>query len=416
MPVPVRYHVRSLFVRRFATGLTVGSIALSVGVFVVVLALARGFELSLVDSGRTDNVIFLRKGATSEGDGAVSRDAAKAILGLPEIRRDESGQTMAQPEVYAAIALTKAGGGSTNVPIRGGGPMTFRIRDQARVPETWQGRPSRPYRPGTYELVVGRALLERIEGCRLGGEIEFNGRKWPVVGVIDSGGAAFDSEIWGDVEIMLQIFERPGFSIVCARLADPSVLGDPEVLAEGADITAEAPRLEREATGLRRSVSEDPRIATQVLTEREYFTKQAGPLGMTLKVVAGLLATIMAVGAAFGATNTILASLASRKHEVGALLAIGYLPRHVCLGILLEGLLLGILGGVAGVLLSIPFNGYATGTTNWTTFTEQTFAFAVTPGVMLTGILFSAAVGIFGSVLPSLRAAKIRPVSALRDL
>lgn len=385
MPVPARYHLRSLLVRRTATGLTVLSVGFSVATLVLVLALARGFEISLADTGRTDNVIFLRKGATSEGESGLGRDAARTLMARPEIAPGPDGRPLATGEMYAGISLDRSGGGMTNVSIRGTVPWILEARDGVRISE------GRMFRSGSEEVVVGRSLTERVKGCRVGGAIEFAGRTMSVVGILDGSGSAPDSEIWGDVEVLLQVFKRGGFSTVFARLRD------------GGGLAA----LVRELEG-------DPRLQAKAVAERDYFRQQAGPQSRFFRIMAYFLASVMAVGAIFGSTNTLLASIAGRTREIGTLLAIGYLPRHIMLGFLLEALAIGVLGGFVGVALAWPVNGVATGTTNWITFTEQAFAFAITWDVVRDAVFFAGFVGVIGGVVPAIRAAGLPPTEALR--
>ena len=386
MPVPVRYHVRSLFVRRSATGLTVVAIGFTVFILVLVLSLARGFEVSLAESGRSDNAIFLRDAATSEGESIVDREQARLLMARPEILRNPAdGTPLACPELYSGINLEKNVGGGTNISIRGTGATGLAIRDGVRMAE------GRMFRPGTEEVVVGRGLVDRVQGCRMGSVIDLQGRQMAVVGIIDSDGGVFNSEIWGDVEIMCNVFSRESYGSVLARV-----------------------RSEQDIPALRAAVKADPRLPMKVDSERDYFRKQSGFLGGFLKATAYFLASIMAVGAVFGSTNTLLASLAGRSREIGTLLAMGYRPMHIRLGFLLEALLLGLLGGIFGVLLALPVNGIATGTTNWNTFTEQNFAFAVTPDVVVQAVVFSCIIGVFGGLLPAFRAAGLAPTEALR--
>ena len=247
------------------------------------------------------------------------------------------------------------------------------------------------FRPGTQEVVVGRGLVGRVRGCRLGGSVDLQVGEFTIVGVIDSDGGTFDSEIWGDVEVILQVFRRESYSSVLARIRDP---GDLETL--------------------KTALENDPRLPLKVVTERTYFRQQSGFLGAVLKAMAYFLASIMAVGAVFGSANTLLASLAGRSREIGTLLAMGYRPWHVLAGFLLEATTLGVLGGALGVLMALPVNGIATGTMNWNSFTEQTFAFAVTPDVMIQAVLFAGIIGVVGGILPAARAAGLPPTEALR--
>jgi putative ABC transport system permease protein len=389
MSIPVRYHVRSLFVRRTATALTVVAIGFTVFILVLVLSLAAGFEESLSNSGREDNAIFLRDAAQSEGESVLGRDIASLIEGLPGIAKDATGAPMACRDLYAGITLDREGfaegQGGTMVSVRGTSAAGLAIRPGVRVVE------GRMFRPGTEEVVVGRGLIDRVRGCRLGGVIDVQIRELPVVGILESDGGVFDSEIWGDVEVMMPTFRRESYSAVIARLEDPSGL----------------PALEAK-------VKADPRFALKVLSERAYFRQQTGMLTSMLLFVAYFLASIMAVGAIFGSTNTLLASLAGRTREIGTLLVLGYRPAHIRAGFLLEALLLGLLGAGVGLLMSIPVHGIAAGTTNWATFTEATFQFTITPGVAMQAVFFAGFVGVLGGLIPAFRAAALPPTEALR--
>ena len=269
--------------------------------------------------------------------------------------------------------------------MRGTVPWTLELRDGVGVVE------GRMFRAGTEEVVVGRRLVGRVKGCRLGGSVEYAGRAMPVVGIVDAGGGAPDSEIWGDVEVLLQVFQRGGFSSVFLRLRDPGGL----------------PALEK-------ALEADPRLQTKGVAERDYYRQQAGPQSRFFRIMAYFLASIMAVGAVFGSTNTLLASIAGRTREIGTLLAMGYLPRHVLLGFLLEALAIGLLGGVVGVAMAWPVNGMATGTINWISWTESAFSFAITPGVVFEAVFFAGIVGVVGGLVPAVRAASLPPTLALR--
>ncbi len=388
MNIPLRYNMRSLVVRRTGTLLSVVSIGLSVGVLVLVLALARGFELSLVSTGSPQTLIVLRRGATSEGESGLQRHQYRTLASLPGVGRSDAGAPLASAELYAALNLDKRGGGNANFPLRGVMLESFDVRDSARVVA------GRKFRPGTHEVVVGRALLGRVAGCALGGALTLQGQDWPVVGVIDAGGGAYDSEIWCDVEVFMQELDRPIYGIVAIRRAKPAPTRGPDPLLA--------------------AIEADPRLDAMVKTEPEYFAEQAGTLGTALKIVAYFIAVIMAIGAAFGTSVTLLASLARRSREIGTLLALGFRPIEVLLGFLAEALALGLAGGVLGVLIALPVNGVATGTMNWDTFTEQAFAFRITPDVVVQAVLFSTLIGVASGMWPAWRASQVPPSVALR--
>jgi len=386
MGIPLSYNLRSAFRRKGATALTLTAIGFSVAVLVLVLALARGFETSLTGTGTDENVIVMRSGATSEGVSGVTRDAARVLEVGHFVSRGSDGLPQAQAEIYAAFSLGREGGGKTNFPVRGTGPRGYALREGLAL----EGR---MFVPGRFEIVVGRSLVGRVVGCALGETIELAGYSWSVVGVLDAGGSAYSSELWCDAEIFLRVMDRPGYSTLICRLA------------EGWD-----------AQRVRDRLAGDPRLNVMCKGERTYFAEQSGALAGVIKGLAWFLATIMGTGAVFGATNTLLASVQMRTREIGTLLAIGFTPRSIFLGFLAESLAISLLGGLLGVLLGWQCNGLATGTTNWATFTEQAFAFRVTPDVVVSALVLAGIIGIVGGALPARRASRMSPRAALRAM
>jgi putative ABC transport system permease protein len=386
----LRYNLRSLVTRRGATALSVMSIGFSVGILVLVLALARGFELSLSRTGRADNLVVLRQGATSEGESGVSRDEARLLRVFPGVATGPSGEPLAAAECYAALNLVKAGGGTANFTLRGVTLDSFAIRDFVEV------REGRKFQPGTHEVVVGKSLLGRIQGCRVGGMLELQDQSWPVVGALDSHGGAYDSEIWCDAEMFLQALNREGYQTVILRRASPAPAKG------GRDAMIEA-------------LQGDKRLGVKAMSEPDYFASQSGLLGSVLQFVGYFIAGIMAMGAAFGTAVTLLASLSERSREIGTLLALGFRPRQVLFGFLVEALLLGLAGGVVGVLLALPVNNVATGTMNWQTWTEQAFAFRITSDVVISAVTFSTLIGVLSGLIPAWKASRVPPSVALRE-
>jgi putative ABC transport system permease protein len=387
MALPLLYNVRSAFVRKGATVLTVTAIAFSVAVLVLVLALARGFESALSGTGSDRNAILMRAGSTSEGVSGLTRDTARILAADAFVARDTDGTPLSQPEIYAAFSLERRDGGKTNIPVRGTGPRALGIRDGLSIVE------GRMLVPGRYEMVIGKALRDRLPSAEVGSEVEMVGVNWRIAGILDSGGQAYDSELWVDVEIFLRVLDRGGFSTLIVRLAEPERIA-----------------------ALDQRLREDPRLNVTAKTERQYFAEQAGTLSIALRILAWFLAAIMGTGAVFGATNTLLASVAMRTREIGTLLAIGFTPRSVFLGFLLESLALALVGGALGVLLGYQCNGIATGTTNWSTFTEQSFSFRVTAEVVVQAMGLALLIGVVGGALPARRASRLSPQAALRTL
>ncbi len=383
---PVTYNARSLLVRRSSTLLTVFGIGATVAVLAGVLALQRGFASLFTESGRPGVVLFLRPGATSEGESAFARERAQILVKeTAEIARDAAGQPLAAKELYLAVRLRKTHGGETNVPIRGVEDASFTLAgDALRLSE------GRRFTPGTDEVIVGRGLVGRIRGARTGEVLLLNTTPFRVVGVFDHDGP-FRSELWGDVERLQEALQRPIYSRVVARLRPD------------ADLAALAERQES-----------DERVPAQVLSERTYLAGQTQAVSFVLWGLGVFLAAVMGTAAVFTGTNTMLSALAARSHEIGVLLAIGFRPFPVFLSFLLEALLLGLLGGVVGCLMVLPLHGVETGTTNFQTFTEVAFAFRVTPDVLGISVGFALLLGLLGGLLPAWSAARKDPIEVLR--
>ncbi|MEM8884290.1 MAG: ABC transporter permease [Planctomycetota bacterium] len=386
MLVPLTYNLRSLFVRRSSTLLTVFGIGATVAVLAGVLSLRQGFQSLFQEQGRDDIVIFMRPGANSEGESLFNRRTAQRLMKTePAIAQDENEQPLASQECYVAVRRRKLGGGETNVPVRGVEPMSFKIRGEGiRIID------GRPFQPGADEVIVGAKLVGRIQNCKLGSVIQINTSPLKVVGIFESDGP-FDSEIWGDLDRMLNALQRPFPNRVVSTLK------------AGVDLEALAARLEK-----------DKETPAKVITERDYLASQSGALAGVLGLLGGFLAVVMGTAAVFTATNTMLAAISSRTHEIGVLLASGFRPIPVFLSFMFEALLLGLIGGLIGALLVLPLNGIETGATNFDTFTEVAFAFRVTPGVLMTAIIFALALGLAGGAIPAWRAARMKPIDALR--
>ncbi|MCB9892179.1 MAG: ABC transporter permease [Planctomycetes bacterium] len=389
--LPFRYNLRSLFVRKASTLLTVSSIAATVAVLAGMLALGQGFATLFAERGRNDLAVILRKGAGSEGESAFDREAAQTLIkGSPEIAVGPGGDgiaagPLASAELYLAIRRRKVDGGETNVPIRGVEPATFAIHgSDLRIVEGDR------FARGSDELIVGRALVGRIRNCRVGETLVINTTPFRVVGIFESKGA-YASEIWGDVDRLMSALHRPSYSRILA------VVDGPE-------------RLEALAARL----ANDPRTPAKVLSEREYLRSQTAALSGLFGILGYVLATIMGLAAIFTGTNALLAALSSRTHEIGVLLAMGYRPFAVFVSFLVEAALLGLVGGLFGCLLALPLNGIRTGTMNFDTFSEFVFSFRTTPRVLGSAMGFAIVLGLVGGAIPAAKAAMLRPVEALR--
>jgi ABC-type lipoprotein release transport system permease subunit len=386
MAVPIAYVARNLWVRRLTTLLTAGGMALVVFVFAAVLMLAAGLRATLVASGSSDNVIFIGKGAQTEVQSAVSREQAALIESLPQIARGPDGAARVSREVVVLNSLTKRDTGTrSNVPIRGVSPAGWGLRPQVRLTE------GRPFRPGSTEIVVGASVARQFAGVAIGQTLTFAQRQWLVVGLFDAGNTAFDSEIWGDNEQMMQAFRRLNFSSVLAQLAAPDRFD-----------------------ALERAVAAEPRFTTELRTERRFYEDQSKALATFITFLGIFLSVIFSLGAIIGASITMFASVATRTAEIGTLRALGFRRRSILAAFLLESLLLALAGGLAGLGAASFLQTITISTTNFSSFSELAFSFALTPAIAFNSLAFALVMGFVGGFLPAIKASRMQIVDALR--
>ncbi len=397
MLIPLSYNLRSLFVRRASTALTVLGMGATVAIVAGVHSLQQGFQTLFTTSGRKDIAVLLRPGATGETSSQFSRDLGlKLIKNAQEFAVDEHGAPLASMECYVGALLPRTDGNPTNVPIRGVQPATFEIRrGELEIVE------GRLFEPGSDELIVGRRLVDHIQNCHVGGVLQINTTPFRVVGIFDHPGS-FRSELWGDLDRLLAACSQYGPNRVIAKVKDGVEIGNSDD-EDGPELGSLAARLEL-----------DREVPAKVMSEREFLEAQTRMLSGVLLGLGTVLAIIMGTGAVFTATNTMLAALAARTHEIGILLATGFRPIPVFLSFLIEAMILGLLGGAVGCLLALPINGVETSTMNGQTFTEIAFAFRVTPTVLVTAVIFALGLGLIGGALPAWRAARLTPTEALR--
>jgi len=384
--VPIRYPMRSVTVRWRSSLFSAAGIACTVAVICGILALRTGFMQLYTQAGSDDIIVYMRPGATSEGSSGIRLEQARILKNeRAEIQRGDDGRPLAAAEVYLAINVARIGGGTTNVPIRGIEDATVAIQGDAfRLVE------GRMLVFGSDEIVVGAPVSGRIENCRVGDTMVVNITPFKVVGVFEHDGA-YSSEIWGDVDRVATALQRPHRNRVVARLRSEASMED-----------------------IRAELEQDKRVPAMVMTEREYLDSQKDVLGTTFTVLAVIIGGIMAIAAVLGATTNMLASIGSRSSEVGILLSLGFSRLAIFLTFVVESLLIGMIGGIAGAFAVIPFDGLETGTTNFQTFTEVSFAFTVTPSLLSTAMVISVFLGLIGGVVPSWRASRMVPTDALR--
>jgi putative ABC transport system permease protein len=388
MGLITNYNLRSMIVRKGTAAMTAGGIAMVVSVFVMTLAIAQGFKATLVASGSPDNAIVLRKGATAETVSAVLRSDVPIIESLPQVARGADGRALSSPELVTIIALPRQTDNQpANVPVRGVGLRAFEVRDTLKIVD------GRRFTPGTREVNVGRLALGRFKGLAVGDDLKFGSSAWQVVGVFTADDAAFESEVWGDVDVMMPAFQRNGYQSITVKLADRSMFDSFKASVEG-----------------------DPRLYLQPKRELEYYAEQSQAMTTVIRVFGTFVTLILSIGAMFGAMNTMYAAVAYRTREIGTLRALGFSQSRIVTAFLAESVALAVVGGVIGCLLALPVHGLSTGTTNFSSFTEVAFKFRITTALMAGGLVFSAVMGAVGGLLPAIRAARIPVARALREI
>ena len=388
--VPLVYVVRNLWVRRVTTLLTALGMALVVYVFATVLMMSEGIRATLVATGQADNVIVLRKGAGAEINSGISREQAAAVMTLPGLASTADGGpsgVLASREVVVLNNLPKRSTGQpSNVTMRGTGATGLALRPQVKVVE------GRLFRPGSNEVIIGRAVARGFAGADLGGTLRFGGRDWTVVGVFDAGRSAFDSEIWLDADQLMAAFRRQSFSTVLLRLA-PGVA--PETLLAAFDAELRLKQLDAKAEDL-------------------FYAEQSKALANFIRILGLSLAVIFSIGAIVGAMITMFGSVASRTAEIGTLRALGFRRRAILVAFLGEALALAFVGGLLGLAAATFMQAVDVSTTNFATFAELAFSFTLTPAIVVQSLVFALVMGVLGGFIPALRAARTKIVDSLR--
>ena len=388
MKIPLSYNARSLLQRPISTAFTALGIGLVVAVFIGMLALANGFRAALVRTGSAENILILRDGADSELSSSLDRQAVSILTSSSHVAVGGDGRPMVSPEAYVVIPLPRKGFDTTglaNVVVRGVSPAVWSVRANldivaGRAPES-----------GRSEICVGDKMAGRFDHTAIGETLRFGGRDWTVACRFTAGGSAFESEIWGENEQVLPVFRRETFQSLTFRLKDPGAFEE-----------------------AKRVLESDKRISVDVYREADFYAQQSQLLGSILEALAIMITGIMALGAVFGAINTMYAAVASRSPEIAVLLTLGFQPRSVLASFLAESALIALVGGVIGALIALPVNGMVTSTTNWASFSEIAFSFRITPGLLLSGLVFALVMGLVGGFFPARRAARLPVVQALR--
>lgn len=364
----------------------VTGIAGVVAVLVSVLAMSTGFRKTVANTGADDRAIVLRGGSNAELSSALAREQAQTIMEAAQVRRDSEGRPLASAEAVVIVNLpTRADGADANVTLRGVGGQGLAMRPEIRLVE------GRLFQPAVREVMVGRSALAQFDGLSLGSQVDFRDSAWTVVGVFESDGDARESELIGDNETVLSAYRRNGFQSVTVQLDD----------AAGFD-------------AFKAALTTDPTLSVDVQRERAYYAEQSQQLTQLLDFLAVFVGGIMAVGAMFGALNTLYSAVSARSLEIATLRAIGFSAGPVVVSVMVEALLLALIGGVLGALLAaLLFNGNVVNTLG-SNFSQVVFQLDVSPALVQLGVIWALVIGALGGLLPALRAARLPVVTALR--
>jgi len=376
--------------QRVATStVAVVGVAAVVLVFAAVMSMAKGFERTMTLAGSDDTAIIIRSGSTSEMASGLSQQQCQIVETAPGVLRD-GDNALVSSELYVIVDVPlKSSGTGANVPFRGVGPNAFDVRDNTRLIE------GRMFEAGKNELVVGRSAQSEFAGLDLGATITFGRTDWQVVGVFEAGGGVAESELWTDVRVLQGAYRRGNsYQTVRARLQSPAAIED-----------------------LRAALKDDPRIDVDVFTEREFYSSQSEATATFIRVLGYPITILMAIGAVFGALNSMYSSVSTRSKEIATLRALGFGPVSVLISTIIESTLLAIVGGLIGAAIAyIAFNGYTVSTLSGASFSQVVFDFAVTGDLVMQGLVTALVIGVIGGFLPALRAARLPVAQALREL
>ena len=390
MKIPFKYILRSLLTRRLTTAITVIGVTLVVFVFAAVLMLSNGIHKTLVGTGSEENVLLARKAANGEISSIISTDTYGIIASLPHVARGSDNRPIATGDVVVIINLPKVGeaAGLSNVIVRGVLEPAFQLRPQVTIVE------GRLFNWGAREVIVGSAIAKRFQGSQIGDRIKFGGDEWTIVGRFEAGGSGFDSEMWGDAAQLQDAFSRSGsYSTVTFRLT-------------GAD----------QLESLKKAFEQDNRLQElEVKTEKQFFEDQSQFMSIFIGALGIFITVFFSVGAVIGAMITMYAAVANRTVEIGTLRALGFKRRSVLAAFLVESMLISLVGAAIGLGIASFLQFLKVSTLNFGSFSELEFSFALSPDIVISSLAFAVLMGFTGGFLPSIRAARLNIVNALRS-
>lgn len=375
--IPIRYNLRSITVRRVGTAMTILGVALTVAVFVSILAMIQGLRNTYVETGEPLNLIAIRKGSLSEVNSFFNRD----IKGIVDTM---DGVESVAGEIIVLINVPRTTGEATNIMVRGVSDNSLSLRPSLKIAE------GRMFHPGLREIVVSRSIASRFRDTQLGDSLKIGRTTWKVVGMLDAAQTAYESEIWADYNEVAQEFERPIYSSLLVRARDSSAI-----------------------PLIKNRIEEDRRVKLDVFEEKAFFASQTSA-ARPIQILGYLVGVIMAIGSCFAVMNTMYAATTYRTREIATLRVLGFKRRNILLSFFLESIVLSVLGGILGCLLALPIHGISTGTANFNNFSEVVFKFRITPMLLAQGMAFAVIMGSIGGLLPARLAARIPIVRALR--
>lgn len=377
--------ISSLKQRWGASSVIVVGIAGVVGVLVAMLAMGQGFKATLDNTGGDDTAIILRGGSQAETNSVITRDQVPLVSQLPGIAKGADGKPLLSAELSQVVSLpTRDDGSDANVQFRGVGDAAWTVHNKVHIVE------GRKFGAGLREIVVGQGAAKQFRGLEVGKPLRLGNQEWTVVGRF-AAGDSHDSELWGDAQTVASTYDRQAYQSITARLAGKGGFAQ-----------------------LKAAMDADPRLKFDVLTTRDYYAKQSGPLEKVITILGTVIGAIMAIGAAFGALNTMYAAVATRAQEIATMRAIGFRGLPVVVGLMLETMLLALLGGVLGGLVAwLVFNGHSVSTLG-SNFSQVVFQFKVSPPLLWSGLKWALGIGLVGGLFPALRAARLPVTDALR--
>ena len=384
-----RLNVLTLSQRIATSSVAIVGVAAVVLVFAAVMSMAKGFERTMTLAGADDTAIIIRAGSTSEIASGLSNDQVLIVESAPGVLRD-GDRAVVSAELFVLVDVPlRSADTDANAPFRGVGPGAFEVRDETQLVE------GRMFEPGKNELIVGRAAQSEFTGLDLGATIRFGRTDWQIVGVFEANGGVVESELWTDVRVLQGAYRRGNsFQTVRVRLQSPDSIA-----------------------ALQEALKNDPRLDVDVFTEREFYSSQAEGTATFIRTLGFPITVLMAIGAVFGALNSMYSSVSTRGKEIATLRALGFGPVSVLISTIVESTLLALIGGLIGGLIAfVVFNGFTVSTLSNASFSQVVFDFAVTPDLLVQGLYTALIIGAFGGLFPAIRAARLPVAQALREL